>query len=373
MRIAIDARCLEWQRGGVARFLMNMLKYWPDMAAEHRFVLYFQNRIPEDDVLRHPHFEARVIRGPKWLKGHRILAEQILLPREIRRDNPDRLLATWYTAPLLNSCIKTVVAAWDISYSTHPAHYTLAERISLGFFSRRACRQAAGVLTCSPFDGRQIEQYYGIPRDRICVLQLAAEEQYRPPDDPGRIEALRRKYNLPARYILSLGVIYNRRNVDVIIEGFKSVYRDFPDVGLFIVGRNMTVPRADIEGAMADLTAQGRGLYLPWIAEDEIVDLYGGAWYYICTSTVDGESIMLKEAMRCGTPVITSPMLEESVAGLAVIVEDPTDRAQMAEVLRKALSSPDVRHDLAGRGLTWVQQWHWKRVAEDTLRFLENR
>ena len=44
---------------------------------------------------------------------------------------------------------------------------------------------------------------------------------------------------------------------------------------------------------------------------------------YICTSTVDGEALMLKEAMQSGTPVITSPLLKEAIGGNGLIIDDP--------------------------------------------------
>lgn len=133
MRIGIDARCLEWNRGGVSRYLVNMLKLWPEHTVQHKFILYFQNKIPEDDFLRHPFFELKLLKGPELIKSRRIVAEQILMPGQLRKDNLDLFFATWYTSPLLYSGIKTVVAAWDISYSTHPAHYSWWNRISLGF------------------------------------------------------------------------------------------------------------------------------------------------------------------------------------------------------------------------------------------------
>ncbi len=51
MRIGVDARCLEWPEGGPARYLVNMLKLWPQMSQDHTFVLFFQKFIPDDDFL----------------------------------------------------------------------------------------------------------------------------------------------------------------------------------------------------------------------------------------------------------------------------------------------------------------------------------
>jgi glycosyltransferase involved in cell wall biosynthesis len=350
-----------------------MLKIWPLITDRHRFVLYFQNHIPEDEFLRNPLLELKVVPGPCWLKKKRIVVEQLLMPGVLRRDKLDLYFATWYTAPVLFSGSKTVVAAWDISYSTHPEQYRLMDRIALSPFSRHACRVADGVITCSFFDGMQIERHYGIPRDRICVVQLAPEENFKPLSDPSNLTDLRKKYNLADKYILSLGVIYSRRNVDVIINAFKQVYDKYPDTGLVVIGRNRTAPFVDIQSMMNPLVQGGRGLYLPWLPEDELADMYRNAWWYICTSTCDGESVLLKEAMSCGTPVITSPMLKESVGDSAIIIRDPTSIAETTEVFNRVIHSQELRNKYSQEGLRWVKQFDWYEVARKSLGFLESR
>lgn len=357
----------------MARILLNLLKLWPRITDSHRYVLYYDDAVPEDEYLRHSFFEHRVIQGPRFLVKRRAWAGQLLLPRAIRRDKLDLFFAPYYLAPLYCPCPKSVVAAWDISYTTHPSHYEFRQALQMSFISRHSCRKANGVVTCSPYDGRQIEKYYGVPASRICVLRLAADDKFAPPQDSCRVDALRSKYHLPKRYILAMGVILNRRNTDVLIDAFKEIARDYPDIGLVVAGRNSTEPPIDIEGRMKSLIAEGRGVYIPWVPDDELADFYSGAWYYICTSTVDGEAMMLKEAMRCGTPVITSPLLEETVEGHAVILQDPTSRQQTEAVFRKVITSSEMRNRNAREGLQWVRTLSWHEVARECLQFLESR
>ena len=371
MKIGIDARCLEWAVGGVARILGNMLRIWPSITDKHTFYLYFKNRVPDGDYLRNPLYQHRFI-GPQIIKKNRTLCEQLFLPFNILQDKPDLFFAPWYTAPLYCPSPKLVVGAWDISYTTHGSHYSFLNALQMSFFSRIACQRAAGVVTCSPYDGRQIEQWYGIPSNRICVLQLTANEKFKQPVDPSALEDLRKKYNLPKRYILSMGVVLNRRNVPVIIDAFKEISRDFPDCGLVVAGKNNTSPRIDIEECMKSLTGKGQGIYILRVPEEELALFYAGAWYYICTSTVDGEALMLKEAMMCGTPVITSPLLEETIGGHGVIIGDPTSVRETAQVLRKVLlTAEDDRQKVARKGQEWVSRLSWEKVSRDCLEFIE--
>jgi glycosyltransferase involved in cell wall biosynthesis len=373
MKIGIDARCLEWRRGGVSRYLINMLKIWSQLPAKHRFVLYFQNHIPDDEFLRHPAFELKLLKGSRVLRSHRILAEQFLMPSQLRSDNLDLFFATWYTAPLLYRSAKTVVAAWDISYSTHPKHYSWVHRISLGYFSRKSCERADGVITCSVFDAEQIEKYYAVPPENILTVYLAADQRFKPERNHFEIDCVREKYNLPSRFILSMGVIHNRRNVDVIINSFAQLKNEFQGFSLVVIGRNSTLPYINIEGMMRPMIQEGRALYLSWFEDEDLPALYQAAHSYICTSTVDGETIMLKEAMQSGTSVITSTLLKGTIGGHGLIIEDPESIDNTSDVLRIAMGQDPERDQRIEDGIKWSQRISWQLVADESLSFLESR
>ena len=146
-----------------------------------------------------------------------------------------------------------------------------------------------------------------------------------------------------------------------------------PDVGLVVVGRNITVPFVDIERKMKPLIDMGKGFYLPRAPEEDIADFYRAAWYYVCTSTVDGESLMLKEAMKSGTPVLTSPLLKETAGGNAVILEDPTDRRQTAQLLERVITDLALRNQYSQNGLNWTRTLSWENIAKKSLMFIESR
>lgn len=373
MKIGIDARCLEWKRGGVSRYLINVLKLWSQFSVGHHFILYFQNYIPNDEFLQHPAFELKLLRGPKVLRSHRILAEQILMPGQLKSDKLDLFFATWYTAPLLYRSARTVVAAWDISYSTHPKHYSWVHRISLGYFSRKSCKRAAGVITCSAFDAKQIERYYEVNSKKILTVYLAADQRFKPERNQSEIDRVREKYKLPALFILSMGVIHNRRNVDVIIKSFELLKHEFPDFSIVVIGRNSTLPYIDIASMMQPMIQEGRAQYHSWFEDEDLPAIYQAAHSYICTSTVDGETIMLKEAMQSGTPVITSPLLKESIGGHGLIINNPESLNDTIEILRIAMGRDLERDKRIEAGIKWNRQISWERAADESLAFLESR
>ena len=370
MRIGIDCSPLETQRGAVAKYILSILKYFPEISNVHHYILYFRDIIPGDEILKS--FEIKLVPCNKIFKTKRIFHEQICLALQIKKDNLDLYFAPWYKAPLYMKARKSVVAAWDISYTTHPSHYGLSDRISLSFFSKYSCKKSDGVITCSPFDASQINKYYKIPKEKILTLKLAVDENFSYDSYDPAIKKIKNKYGFKNKTILSLGYIHNRRNVDVIIEAYKEIADNFDDVFLMVIGKNVTNPQINIEEMLKPLIEKGKANYISYLPEDEIVAMYRSAWYYICTSTVDGESIMLKEAMKCGTPVITSPLIKDAVGGNAIIIEDPTNKIQTKQKLNEIFSDTKTREILSKKSLEWTNELSWKNVAVTTLNFFEN-
>jgi glycosyltransferase involved in cell wall biosynthesis len=369
MKIGINCHLFEIERGGPVRFVVNMLKYWPQMSDAHEYVLYFKDEVPDDDFFQHPTFTCKTVPSPSWY--HQVLWEHISLARAVSKDKLDLFFSPWYYHPVFFKCPKKVVAAWDITYSTHPEMYTGLFQKYFSITSRRSCKKSDGVMTCSYFDGRQIEKYYGIDEDRICVVQFEPESKFVPVRDEAKIAALKKKHHLPEKFLLAMGSMYNRRHIDVIIQAFERLQHDHPDMGLVVCGKNATTPHVDIEALLEPLRAQGKAVYMQRMPEEDMVMAYNAAEWYICVSDCDGETILLKEAMRCGTPVISSPLLEEAVGEHAIMVDDPSNCDQMEQALRKAFTSTGLREDLSKNGLIWAERFNSKENAEKGLRFLE--
>jgi len=170
-----------------------------------------------------------------------------------------------------------------------------------------------------------------------------------------------------------MGVIHNRRNIDVIINSFEQLKNEFQDYSLVVIGRNSTQPYIDIRGMMKKTIKEGKALYIPWVEDEDLPALYQAAHFYICTSTVDGETLMLKEAMQSGTPVITSSLLKGTIGGHGLIIKNPENVPNTKEVLRNAMSKDLKRNQRIKNGIKWTQNISWKRAADESLAFLESR
>jgi glycosyltransferase involved in cell wall biosynthesis len=121
---------------------------------------------------------------------------------------------------------------------------------------------------------------------------------------------------------------------------------------------------------MNSLILSGRGVYLPWIEDDHLPYIYQSAYAYICTSTVDGETIQLKEAMKSGIPVVTSALLDRSIGGNGFIINDPTNINETVATFKSLFDYNGQFGDLIESGLEWNKKITWESIADRSLTFI---
>jgi glycosyltransferase involved in cell wall biosynthesis len=173
---------------------------------------------------------------------------------------------------------------------------------------------------------------------------------------------VRQKYNLPEKYILHVGTIQPRKNLERLIDAY-----DPNDAPLVLAGRR---------GWLADpIYEKGKAkgvLFLDYVDEEDLAALYSMAIVCVVPSLYEGFGFTVLEAMSCGTAVVCSDggSLPE-VAGDAAIVVKATDTQALAEALRKVITDEDLRRNLIMKGYRNTARFSLERAAKQTLEVIE--
>jgi glycosyltransferase involved in cell wall biosynthesis len=179
---------------------------------------------------------------------------------------------------------------------------------------------------------------------------------------------MRVRYGLPERYLLFVGTLQPRKNIARIVQAYGcwQSRQSAPDVALVLAGQ---------QGWLYDpaWTAGVKGVILPGYVDDaDVAALYSGASALLFPTLHEGFGFTVLEAMRCGTPVITSATSAlPEVAGDAALLVNPRDVDEIAQAIERVLSDQGLRTDLISRGYVQAQEFTWKRAAEQTLHVLE--
>lgn len=259
------------------------------------------------------------------------------------------------------SMVSEIVTIHDVLFETHPELFRDAFSSRSTRLIRRSAERAGAVLTVSEFSKRAILEAYGIPESRIFVTPNAVDHE--------RFEArtsapttLRDRYRLDGPFILSVGRLEPRKNLERLIRAFGRLDHD---VQLAIVGVR-DFRHQEIVEAAEPLGERVR--FLGPVPDDDLPGLYKLSEALAYPSLVEGFGMPVLEAMACGTPVLTSRRgaLPE-VGGDAVHYVDPLDEESITDGLARLLTETAFRADLRRRGVERAEGFRWEDTARRTL------
>lgn len=305
------------------------------------------------EVLRCLESRVRVVKPSQaltGLQGH--LWEQLMLPRWLGED--DFLWSPANTGPL--AVTRQAVTIHDLSVLDHPEWFTANFRLWYRVLLPRLVKRAKTILTVSESSRRSIVRRFALPDDRVTVVPDAVNlQQFR----PGEPEATRAKYGLGQRYVLFVGSLDPRKNLDRLLQAWIRM-SEFRDLELVIAGSRTSIFRPVSVGR-----SRRRIRVLGYVPDEDLPGLYAGATLFILPSLFEGFGLSVLEAMACGTPVITSNAgaLPEVVGDAAVQI-DPTSVEGMAEAMRTLMLDEDLRMELRRKGLERACQFSWERSAQ---------
>ena len=163
------------------------------------------------------------------------------------------------------------------------------------------------------------------------------------------VEEFRGKKGLPDDYVLYLGTLEPRKNVNVLVRAFgglrRSGYR-----GELVLAGGRGWGYAAIEAAIEAEGLDGVVRFAGYVPRDEQPLWYNSAQVFVYPSAYEGFGLPVLEAMACGTPVITTTVSSlPEVAGDAGVLTTPGDSSELASALIELTQSPRAPRDVARR------------------------
>jgi glycosyltransferase involved in cell wall biosynthesis len=361
LTIAIDAsRTTVARRTGTENYALRLIRAMLSLDAPHRFVLYFRDKPPANLFPDRPLVTRRVI---PWRRAwtHTRFALSLLRDRPDVTFVPAHTLPFWLPGP-------AVVTVHDLGYVYFPeAHPTLA-RFYLDRTTRHSVRRATRIIADSLATSKDLAVHYDVPESRIRLVYPGVDESLAPVSDPEALAAMRDRYKLPERYLLFVGTLQPRKNIARIVQGYARWRASQPsrDVALVLAGQ---------QGWLFDpqWIAGVEGVILPGYVDDvDVAALYSAALALVFPTLHEGFGFPVLEAMRCGTPVITSNTSSlPEVAGDAAVLINARDVDEIAGAIGRLISDQDLRDELIVKGFRQAEKFTWQRAAEQVLRVLE--
>lgn len=265
-----------------------------------------------------------------------------------------------------------VVTIHDVTPLLFPSDYPPGIKGKIKFeIQKFLLKKINAVITDTRTSKKDIAKYLGYPEDKIYPIYLGIDKQFVKIQNLKRCDQLRRKYNLPSKFVLYVGDVNPNKNLVRLAQACKIIGKT-----LVIVGKQAIVEDFNGKHAEMKMWVEFLSKYksdpdvrrLGYIKGEELVGLYNSASVYCQPSLYEGFGLPVLEAMACGCPVVCAktPALEE-IAGDAALFANPYSSRDIASKLSDILERPKIKNTLVTKGYKNIQRFSWKKCALETL------
>lgn len=361
MRIAIDIRTLNSPKTGDRSVCLGFVRGLIRIAEQEKLELALIGRQPPARGLL-PESAAITIHLTPPIRGYRWMMSAF--PRACQAVAADVALIQ-YMGPFRSPC-PFVTLIHDTVWRSMPETFPRLNRLILNAFIPGTIRRAAAVVTGSEFAASELKRHYRHARNKTHVVPYAIDEIYRPVTNPARLSELRARYNLPEQYILSVGLLQPRKNVQGLLQAYQMLPEDLRrEYGLVITGkRGWMVDQvlSGLQGLGASVTLTG---YVP---DEDLPALYTMASCFAYPSFYEGFGLPPLEAMACGVPVVTSRVASlPEVCGDAALLVNPHQTDAISAAIQRLLRDDSLRAELMAKGLVQAAKYNWTESARQLV------
>lgn len=226
-------------------------------------------------------------------------------------------------------------------------------------------KRANGVIAVSQSTKDDAVRVLGLAPEKIAVIHSGIASDFFVVTPDG-IDSVRKRYGLDRPFVLFVGTIEPRKNIDVLLDAYRRLVPSLRDEFELVLA-------GPIGWAREDTIARVRqARYLGYIPELDIAPLTAAATVFTYPSLYEGFGFPVAQAMAAGVPVITSNTSSlPEIAGDAALLIDPRSTVELRDALSRLLLSRDLRAELAARGRRRSSNFSWETCASRSLEFFE--
>jgi alpha-1,3-rhamnosyl/mannosyltransferase len=364
MRILIDGSALLLRSGGVKNYLHYWLLHLRKLAGPDAIRIF--PFISEPGELHHEHSAMGPVgtfarlRFLQWAnRGGSVIVD--LLGKRVDLFHSANVQVLFPPATTRFSATIHDMTCWILPDTHMPANVAATRS-----FGEMAARRADGFIAVSGSTRDDAVRILGLRPDKVRVIHPGVADSFFAVD-PESIRPVRQRYGLDRAYVLFVGTIEPRKNLELLLDAYEqlpsSVKEEFE---LVVAG-----PAGWKGRAVTDRMYENRHIrYLGYVPEADLPALTAGASVFAYVSRYEGFGLPVAQAMAAGVPVVTSNVSSlPEVAGDAAVLVDPRSVAEARAALYELLVSPDRRERLAALGRERVESFRWERCARESLDF----
>ncbi len=227
--------------------------------------------------------------------------------------------------------------------------------------ARETAATADHIIAVSQHTAKQVASNLDFPHSQISVVHHGIDPLDVPP--PARQDAILRELNVSRPFILQVGTLQVRKNVERSVAAFEAAGGSCE----FVLAGSLGYGAEEILDRIERSPSRPRIRLVGHVNDDARASLYAGAEALLFPSLEEGFGLPVGEAFSVGLPVIgSSRSAIPEVAGDAAVLVDPLDTDAIAGALERVLGDSALRDDLRRKGRARSAEFSWERCAAET-------
>jgi len=372
MRIGIEGqRLFRKEKHGMDVVVMEIIKNLQLIDSKNQYYIFVKDG--DDDSWYEPTKNFHIIRLKKAAYH---IWEQFILPKAVHKHKIEVLHCTSNTAPMFLN-IPLILTLHDIIYlenfkfvSYQSSLYQLVGNFYRRWVVPRILKSSKVIITVSNSERSTIIQKYPMLESKLKVVYNSFGECFgeNNPQDENKIKE---KYNLPEKYIFCLGNTSPKKNLSNILKAYY-LYLDRNEEKLPLVLADHSPGDLFLFLNSSNSKYKDYVKFIGYVSNWEIPTIYKLSQLFLYPSIRESFGIPILEAMKMGTPVITSNIsCMPEIAGKSAYFVDPFDPESISKGIEVLLYNPRVKSSMIERGYTRTKKYSWIESARQTLKIYE--
>ena len=278
----------------------------------------------------------------------------------------------YYLPPGVNG--KKIVTVHDMAYKRFPETVRFKTKKMLDLSLKKSVNRSDLVITVSEFSKQEILSFFPECEGKIEVVYNGVDlNMFRPMSDQVMIKNVKQKYNVEGDFLLYLGTIEPRKNIERLLEAYSLLKK-----------RLVTCPKLVLAGGkgwldnrifctLDKLNLKDDVVFTGYVVDEDVPVLMNAARAFLFPSIYEGFGMPPLEAMACGVPVLTASVssLPEVVGDAAVLV-DPFSVESISSGMEKIISDENLRTQLSQKGKERASLFSWEIVTKKLYKIYED-
>jgi len=371
VRIGLSFAALV-NKGGIGRYVRLLAKGLPAYFPDNHYIAYIPE-FRESGTLRVMETEGidswEHVTVPS---SNRWNFERSGLPKILAENPPDIFHGPDYLAP--KAPCPVCVTVHDLAFRLHPGGMSLRSMFLFRLLTPASLRRADKngiVFADSHSTLNDLKKLKWLRPDSGRVVHLACEDDFREQASSEEILDFIDRHGLPEKYVLYVGPIEKRKNIEVLAEAFRFA-------AMVLSKRDEQVPPLV---AVGPLGAGGKSLrrslmkasgnlliHLGYLKRSDMRALYAGCTVFCYPSRYEGFGLPPLEAMSQGRAVIVSNTTSlPEVVGDAGILLDPDDIQGWSAAILSCLTNENFRGEYEKASLEQSKNFSVEKMCGEVM------